>query len=177
MHALESHVNSPASQHTVFVDYQLLGDVLKVHFKVEFTKLHVSNNFSMDSFKNWGLWNTDVVELFITRSQNKTPYLELQLSPLSQKFALVVETPRQKFAYPKTLDVIVKSRVEKGRWDGEILLPVKQIPGASNELFGNFHACLGDSQNRCYFGFEINSDELPDFHRPDLFKKLGELHC
>lgn len=177
MHTLESHVNSPTSQHTVFVDYQLLHDALQVHFVVEFNKLYVSNSFGMDTFKNWGLWETDVVELFISKSPQRTPYLELQLSPLSQKFALVVETPRKYFSYPEELNITVKSRVGPGRWDGELLVPYEQIPGDSRELYGNFHACLGHSANRCYYGFQINSDQHPDFHRPDLFKKLGELRC
>ena len=177
MYVLSSHINNPESHYLVSMDYKLEQSFLRIHFTVEFQKLFVSNAFSLDSFKNWGLWETDVVEIFITRSEQRTPYLELQFSPLSQKFALIVETPRQQFSYPEELDVKVKSHVNTKSWDCEIHVPFHQIPGSSQEIYGNFHACLGESVKRCYYGYQINSEVSPDFHRPDLFKKLGEIPC
>lgn len=177
MKPLHSHMNNPSQQHIVSVDYHLQKDVLKVHFTVEFSKLYVSNAFSMDTFENWGLWETDVVELFVTRSLNRTPYLELQLSPLGQKFALVVESPRAKFSYPQKLDLKVSSHLDPKRWDGEFYLPYDQIPGNSSDIYGNFHACLGHARERSYFAYQVNDESTPDFHRPDLFTKLGGVPC
>ena len=59
-------------------------------------------------------------------------------------------------------------------WVAIFKIPLSEIPGSGNKLYGNFFSCLG-SDTRSYYALNINTEDTPDFHRPDLFIKLGEL--
>ena len=125
-------------------------------------------------FENWGLWEGDVIELFLSRSEGNLPYLELQLSPFEQKFALVIEEPRKRFYYPQACPFQFESEKSESFWKGKILVKFVDIPGASEKIFYQASACLGPTGKRCYFSSifnEAGKNEL-DFHQPDLFKRL-----
>ncbi len=131
--------------------------------------------FSDDWSKNWGLWNKDVVEAFLQLrthpGDHGAPYLEVQLSPLNQPFALVITEPRKIFAAPKALDLSHSVSLDGRRWDAAVtvLLP-PEVTG--RDLYGGFFACL-DTDPREYYALEPNPEENPDFHRPELFTLLG----
>lgn len=165
-------------------NYQVMSSIkiddmkLIANFKVLFSgELSTNEKFSLDSVENWGLWEFDVVEIFICRNRDKVPYLELQLSPLGQKFALVVKTPRKEFDYPKNINFDISSDIEDGVWLSQMKIDLDDIPGTAQEVMGNIHACLGVEGRREYFGLSHFSDENggPDFHRPQNFIKLGEI--
>ncbi|WP_408096191.1 hypothetical protein ACJVC5_14220 [Peredibacter sp. HCB2-198] len=132
---------------------------------------------TMDWSKNWGLWNTDVVEAFLqlrSNPQDKTaPYLEIQVSPLNQPFALIITEPRKTFHPPKELEFIHESSVDGRMWTGvmKVKLP-SELKGT--HLYGGFFACL-DHDPREYYALEPNPEQNPDFHRPELFLPLGEV--
>lgn len=175
MHNLALHISNTLSKSVVKVDFKLKDQLLVIDFEVFASDLVTSDEFCTKSFENWGLWETDVVEVFLTKSVEKLPYLELQLSPLQQKFALIVESPREKYQYPEVINTKFQSEVDKKSWKATFKVPVSEIPGEGNEIFGNFHACLGNKKNRSYYGLNINPEVKVDFHRPDLFIKLGEV--
>src|SRR5438105_4220775 len=84
----------------------LVSSVLRAHFIVE-QRMPPLTNPSL-SGDGWGLWDRDVVELFVSdssiasvagRSPASTglPYYEFVLSPLGQVFQLKIHEPRKKF--------------------------------------------------------------------------------
>jgi hypothetical protein len=174
---LKKHSDSHA-EHAVRVQWSISGSNLSIEFEVKKrTKKPwlVDEAFTSDWSKNWGLWNKDVVEAFIQLRTNptdfKAPYLELQVSPLNQPFALIISEPRLNFRPPKRLELNTQSEVVGSIWKSQInvLLP-DELSG--NHFFGGFFACLGQDP-REYYALEPNLEASPDFHRPDLFLALG----
>lgn len=133
-----------------------------------------NQSFSDDWSKNWGLWNTDVVEAFIQLRRHAqdlhAPYLEIQVSPLNQPFALIVTEPRKIFAPPRKLDFSHEVKLEGRSWrtDIKVELP-SELSGV--EVYGGFFSCLGQNP-REYFALEPNPEVNPDFHRPEFFLPL-----
>lgn len=132
--------------------------------------------FGSDYTKNWGLWNKDVIESFLQLRKNpedvKAPYLEIQLSPLNQPFALMIVEPRKTFHAPETLDFKTSVELMDKLWSGkmEVVLP-KSMEG--DLLYGGFFSCLG-ADAREFYALEPNPEASPDFHRPELFLRLDE---
>jgi hypothetical protein len=133
-----------------------------------------NESLTNDWSKNWGLWKTDVVEAFLQLRRSpedlKAPYLELQVSPLNQPFALVITEPRKTFAPPKKLDFTHEVRLEGRSWrvDFKVTLPEELV---GSEIYGGFFACL-DQDPREYYALEPNPEINPDFHRPEFFLPL-----
>ncbi len=133
--------------------------------------------FGMNYKENWGLWNFDVVEGFLQLRENESdltaPYLEIQVSPLNQPFALVITEPRKVFHAPDVLSLVTNVELDEKNWKAEfkITLP-EEIKG--KQLYGGFFACLGNGP-REFYALEPNTEAAPDFHRPDLFLQLGTL--
>ena len=66
------------------------------------------------------------------------------------------------------------SCVKNKDWKAVFKIPLSDIPGSGNKLYGNFFSCLG-SDTRSYYALNINSEDAPDFHRPELFVELGDI--
>lgn len=134
--------------------------------------------FTNDWAKNWGLWNKDVVEAFLqlrsAPSELKAPYLEIQVSPLNQPFALIITEPRKTFFPPTKLEFSTSSSVEGKLWTGklEVILPA-ELKG--EHLYGGFFACLSHDP-REFYALEPNPETNPDFHRPELFLPLDQMN-
>lgn len=132
--------------------------------------------FSTDWSKNWGLWNSDVVEAFIQLrafpDDLKAPYLEVQVSPLNQPFALIIVEPRKTFHPPRTLDFTHEVLLEGNSWKSKLRFSIPDdLKG--NLYYGGFFACLEKSP-REYYAVNPNPETAPDFHRPEFFIPLGE---
>ncbi len=147
-------------------------DHLHIKFEAPFDGApFVSEAFS-EEYKNWGLWDYDVVEVFLTREPAGLPYLEIQVSPKNQKFALLIKRPREETEYPEELPFQSSVKLLSKKWVAEIQIPWSSMPGEDSFVRGNLHAILGENRN--HFSLELNEGERPDFHRPDLFKFLGD---
>ncbi|WP_156108965.1 hypothetical protein [Hymenobacter sp. APR13] len=137
---------------------------------------NVNPSYSRTRYRdNWGLWEHDVVELFLQARPypdvTSGPYLELQLSPLGQPFALVVEEPVRRYAAPETLAFLHENVPGEASWRVRVAVQVPgYAPGAP--LFGNLTACLGPAEARTYWGLQLNAGPEPDFHRPTDFRQL-----
>lgn len=167
------------ASHTVKASWSVSGREVNLEFIVNKRNSHpwLSDDvYTQDWSKNWGLWNKDVVEAFLQlRSQpddTKAPYLEIQVSPLNQPFALLISEPRKTFAPPKSLDFTHEVTVEGRQWKAvmKVILP-SELNG--DHLYGGFFACL-DENPREYFALEPNPEQNPDFHRPELFLPLSQ---
>jgi hypothetical protein len=175
---LKKHASGPAI-HSLKVSWTRLERKVIVEFQVQKrdSSAWLANDaMTKDFTKNWGLWNHDVVEAFLqlrkTPEDKAAPYLEIQVSPLNQPFALIITEPRKSYHAPVGLKFVTNSQVEERIWKGsfEVELPA-ELQGA--QLWGGFFACL--TQNpREYYALGPNPETNPDFHRPELFVKLDE---
>lgn len=168
---------SNTTSHQVMVDWEISPDnFVEFLFTVKNITPKSDPNFSMDYKKNWGLWDFDVVEVFLQRGENSEQYLEFQTSSLGQPFALLIKKARVEFSPPDVLEVKVQTLLENGNWTSKISVPLSDIPGDGNILRGNCFCCLGSKEQREYYGLNINLDEQADFHRPELFTVLGHFN-
>lgn len=174
MYFLRPHCMNPHKYSDIRVDIDFQVNELIVEFKVPLDEINISDEFSCDTYQNNGLWNFDVAEVFLKKGKETKEYLELQVSPKSQKFALLVLEPRRKTVLVDSLSSCIYGNFDHGVFSARFEIKSADIPGEGNEIFGNLFCCLGSEDKRCYFGANINNDEIPDYHRPDLFIKLGE---
>lgn len=165
--------------HRIKVSWERQGRKVHIEFEVHKrygTEFFTDPAYTADWSKNWGLWNHDVVESFLQlrRSPDDTtaPYLEIQVSPLNQPFALLIVEPRVKFHAPAELTFVTTSVTEGKIWKAqlEVSLP-QELKG--DYLFGGFFACLNQSP-REFYALELNPEDRPDFHRPELFQQLDQ---
>ncbi len=169
---LPHHMN-PTSDRSVYVDYHKNANNIVIEFNVVANELSTNKNFSLGPWDNQGLWDFDVVEVFLQGQSDDGAYLELQCSPLGQKFALLVKEPRKSTQQVTKLNSIVD--VIEQEADGfkvKFTVDASDIPGAFTHLKGNFFCCLGPAGQREYFALNINKEDTADFHRPDLFVSL-----
>ena len=173
---LKKHGPGP-SYHSVKVEWMIRGLELEIQFTINKRSSRpwlFDETFSKDWSKNWGLWNRDVVEAFIQLRSSPddflAPYLEIQVSPKNQPFALIVTEPRKKFSPPKELNFNHETFIEGKSWKTSMKLT---LPGeiCGSEIYGSFFACL-DDEPREYYALEVNPEAVPDFHRPELFLPL-----
>lgn len=173
---LQAHPVNQAPLSKVTVAHEMSSHLLKVSFNVITPTLFTESKFSLDHWDNWGLWDYDVVEVFLTRAKDLAPYLELQLSPLGHKFALLISRPREDYEKIKNLDVQTTTQMTSDGFKAEFSIPLEIIPGDSKEIMGNFHACLGKESSREFFAWNLNPESTPDFHRPDFFQLIGVIN-
>src|SRR5690606_33752357 len=83
----------------VEVDYFIKRNKLTAKFQASSNLENWNHSplFSKNYYKNWRLWDYDVFEIFLQfrkeKEQESAPYIELQVSPLNQKFALITYRP------------------------------------------------------------------------------------
>lgn len=166
------------SYHGLKVEWEVVDREITIKFQAtkRTSKPWLADETKTDDWsKNWGLWNADVLEAFLQlrKDENdlKAPYLEIQVSPLNQPFALIITEPRKTFHPPKALDFTHEVSVEGKVWTAtmKVSLP-SDIQGS--KLYGGFFACL-DHEPREFYALEPNPENNPDFHRPELFLPLS----
>lgn len=146
------------------------GEFLNISFHLrEYTDPYADPSFDK-GWRNWGLWEKDVFEAFLVRGA-ELPYLELQVSPLGQRFALLISKPRKEFDYPERDVFEGSSIVDESGWKALMRVPLANIPGRG-ELRANFHSIVGKSRE--HFSWSPNPERSPDFHRPELFLPLED---
>lgn len=167
------------SGHSIKINFSRVDRLVTIDFEVKkrvSAAWQTDSVFTQDWSKNWGLWNKDVVEAFLQLRESDTdlnaPYLEIQVSPLNQPFALIITEPRKTFFPPATLSFSSSSSVEGKIWTGkmEVTLPA-ELKGT--KLYGGFFSILS-SDPKEYYALELNPESNPDFHRPEFFLALDE---
>ena len=153
-------------------------EILKADFRVSTPKMNVNKKLAKGTSQH-GLWNWDVVEIFIA-SQDPfgkfSAYYEFQVSPLGQFFELEIFEARRRmnkdFKSGFQINTIIESE-KPGVWDACIYIPLAVVghkPG--NTLVGNIFACLGPEEDTQYYSAFLPPQQKPDFHLPQYFKKL-----
>lgn len=175
---LKKHGQLPAN-HRIKFAWERVGSKVMIDFEAQkriTEEWHTDSVFTDDWSKNWGLWNKDVVEVFLqlrhAEGDLQAPYLEIQVSPLNQPFALIISEPRKVFYAPKELVFNHDVKVDGKVWSGhlEVELP-SDLRG--EYLYGGFFSCLSHDP-REFYALEPNTEAAPDFHRPDLFLSLDQ---
>jgi hypothetical protein len=184
LHQLKKFQSNGDDGHLVRVSLEQACDKFLVEFIVEKKGLdpwHILKSTSCDHYGNWGLWEGDVVEVFIQGREDAeallAPYLELNVSPNGHRFALVVQKPRQTFYTPIQLDfksVVCHTTHDGGElWKTSINFDLpEQIKG---KLFINFNCCLKCSGETEYYGLNLANTGKADFHRPEVFLPLCDI--
>ncbi len=175
---LQKHASSHA-HHTVKIIWQRVGREVSIEYAVQKrdgSPWLSDPVYGSDWSKNWGLWNKDVVEAFLqlrsTPDDLNAPYLEIQVSPANQPFALIIREPRKVFHAPAVLDFKTEALVEGRGLKGTMTVTLpEELQG--DLLYGGFFSCLS-TEPREFYALEPNPEASPDFHRPELFISLDE---
>jgi hypothetical protein len=159
----------------VDVDIRLKGTLLSALFRVQSDTPSEINPALPTGSSQWGLWDWDVVELFVSCAPGGLPYYEFQVSPLGQHFELEIFEPRKRFNrdYRSGLDCVARA-TGPGRWEGELSIPLERLGwnGDPAAVTGNAFAILGPKGARTYWSLFLEPQEKPDFHLPHAFRAL-----
>lgn len=174
MQILTGHTQNKVKDR-IEIDYGIEGQSFWVKAKLR-GPFNLSDKFTKDGFENWELWNFDVLEIFLTKSATRVPYLELQISPLDQKLGLLIKKPRESFEFFTPKSFKFDTKLDRDLWEVNCEINTSDIPGDSSFLRGNLHCCLGPKNNRRFYGLKINQETVPDFHKPLNFISLGRFN-
>ena len=174
MHFLTQHSVEDNSGPSVAVDMRFTDCLVEINFSVNALQYYTKDSFNPVSWDNWGLWEYDVVEVFIKRGKSSSDYLELQVSPLGQKLALLIHKPRVELEKVVPSLTAVKVNFDSKTFKASFMINASDIPGEGNEIWGNLHSILGPTGNQSFYSLHPGPGK-PDFHRPEYFQKWGVL--
>ncbi|MFZ5481285.1 MAG: hypothetical protein ACOZNI_31285 [Myxococcota bacterium] len=115
----------------------------------------------------WGLWEHEVVELFVLGPGER--YAELELGPHGHYLLLALEGRRRVVGRELPLDV---RWTDAGlAWIAETRLPAGVLPPEPWRL--NAYAIHGVGERRRYHAWAPVPGPAPDFHRLDVFRAVA----
>lgn len=124
----------------------------------------------------WGLWEWDVVELFVRANSRSPTYYEFQLSPLGQFFELEIFEPRKRFnqSFESGFRHEVTPPDIEGRWRATFRIPLARLgwDGRPESIQGNGFAILGEPASKTYWSLHLPMQLKPDYHLPQYFRPL-----
>lgn len=117
-----------------------------------------------------GLWNYEVVELFIAAAApgEDVAYTEIEVSPHGHYLVLRLAGARR--VVEKGLALEVETRIEGRRWYAGATIPAALLP--TPPWTANAYALHGAGAGRRYLAMIPVPGSSPDFHRPELFRRL-----
>ena len=121
----------------------------------------------------WGLWEHEVVELFVLGGDGS--YTELELGPHGQHLLLRLRARREIVAreLPLRYELLAPRKHPPGslasgpRWMGTAWLPRALLPPPPHRI--NAYSIHGAGDARRYLAWEPVPGEVPDFHRLERF--------
>lgn len=113
-----------------------------------------------------GLWDHEVVELFIAGADGH--YLELELGPYGHYLALSFSGVREQSGGPHPLHY--RTVVLKHAWIGTARVPRALLPEGPHRL--NATAIHGQGRSRRFLSWQVLPGARPDFHQPDHFAEV-----
>ncbi len=164
---------------SVEVGFGLAGDRLRVRFEVKTFEITPNPELETGS-PQWGLWDWDVVEVFLSvnGAKGSLPYYEFQVSPLGQYFELKILEPRKQTDREFRSGLKCGARILKDEpgdchWEGWMEIPLTPLGWDGNpaNLVGGAFSILGDTSKR-YWSLFLPQQETPDFHIPQYFQLL-----
>ena len=121
----------------------------------------------------YGLWDFEVVELFIACEARPERYLELEVGPHGHFLALSFEQVRASDARQLSASgaVSYRSEIRGERWSACLIFPHRWLP--PKPWRGCAFAIDGVGRERRYFLSSLLPGEMPDFHQPASFPLLS----
>lgn len=119
-----------------------------------------------------GLWEYEVVELFVAESapDDSVRYLEIELSPHGHHLVLRLQGVRNVVEQGFDLDYRTQIDAASGRWSGEAVVPVAWLPPTPHRV--NAFALHGRGDARRYLAWSPLPGRCPDFHQPGRFPRV-----
>lgn len=108
-----------------------------------------------------GLWNYDVVEVFLRGPG--TRYLEIELGAGGHYLVLGFDGVRQRVADFQDRELIVIHHKNKNQWTSEIVIPWEMVPRAIRSM--NAYVIASGE----FLALSPVPGTEPDFHQPDAF--------
>lgn len=152
------------NQKEITCDVNLIKNQLEIEFNLNKFEYSSSIFDLKNSFKNWGLWNFDVCEVFL-QFNDEVKYYEYQVSPLNQQFSLEIFSPRKiSFTpfYPDFSSKVLNKKVS--------FYFSRDFSKVKNFKIGLF-ACINIEGKTQYFS-HYPHDGIIDFHRPEKFLSI-----
>ena len=151
--------------------------VLRADFQVESSLPFQTRPELQDPQSNWGLWEGDVVELFLQLQGPGSPYYEFQVSPLGQRFQLQIQKPRVEWDSSfrcQGFNSGVSRASTGGSWQARLEIPLGELgwDGEVRSIRGGAFAILGGKSERSYWAAFLPRQEKPDFHLPEEFRSF-----
>jgi hypothetical protein len=147
---------------------------LEVEVAAEFVQLRVDAPWHGDELPASpggpcdGLWEYEVVELFLLGAGDR--HLELELGPGGHYLALELKGRRRRVRSRVPLEVRSEQRAQ--RWRAEARLPRRELPAG---LYAwNAYAMHGAGAARRYLALQQVPGDRPDFHQLEHFAPLPE---
>ncbi|MDA0208390.1 MAG: hypothetical protein O3B64_03245 [bacterium] len=117
-----------------------------------------------------GLWEFEVVELFLANQEAREQYVEFEFGPHGHYLFLKFDGVRERSGDPIPF-VKYEAKIEGNRWMGKANVPLIWLPKAP--WIGNAYAIHGSSENRRYLAaFEVPG-RVPDYHQPEWFRSIA----
>lgn len=114
----------------------------------------------------WGLWQDEVVELFVLGLGGR--YLEVEVGPHGHHIVLQLDGPRN--AVATGLPLSVQARIDGDRWTATASIPRSYLPSAPHRI--NVTAVHGEGEQRRFLSWVALPGARPDFHQPDVFRPV-----
>jgi len=116
-----------------------------------------------------GLWNYEVVELFLLGTNGH--YLEIEIGPHAHFLIYHLCGIRQ---VARTLSpALCKTRIAESGWEGSLTLSLDQSILPFSHV--NAYAIHGQGADRRYLSTFPVPGKVPDFHQPGYFGYIGDL--
>jgi hypothetical protein len=162
-----------AAEIEVDVTFGLRDGDLAVEFSVKGSPARVNPTLAMDR-SQWGLWDWDVVEVFLRLGESPGTYYEFQVSPKNQYFELEVFEPRKRFNREFASGFGHRAAITENGWHAEMRIPISKLgwDGNPESVYGNSFAVLGEAEQKTYWSQFLTYQEKPDFHLPEFFRPL-----
>ena len=116
----------------------------------------------------FGLWNYEVVELFLLNDEGK--YIEIELGPWGQHIVLLLNNGKD---LRHSLPIIYEANRSNESWTGKAVIDKNYLPPNITKL--NAYAIHGSGEKRVYealFPAPKGVHEAPNFHRLEYFKPV-----
>lgn len=169
--------SSLTNKTSIEVEFSIRQSALIAQFKVAGqSRLNLNPDLPVGS-SQWGLWDWDVVELFV-RANGDPAYYEFQVSPLGQVFELEIFEPRRRVNKDFRSGFGASAeRLGETSWHAEMSIPLARLDWDRRieSIQGNAFAILGGAvggEPRTYWSAFLPPQLQPDFHLPSYFKSL-----
>ena len=114
----------------------------------------------------WGLWEYEVVELFLLGTDEQ--YLEVELGPHGHHLILTLKGVRN--IVSRHAEVTYQTTLGDARWSGVARLPRSLLP--PGPLRANAFRITGPGSTRGYYATYPSTGAQPDFHSLETYRPL-----